>query len=128
MVPGHVAYQTCPCPDVKLVGAAGIEPAISASRTQRLTKLGHAPIIFPINLVGVREFESPTPGPPDRCANQTAPHPDLGIKAYPDLIHNKKAPEFPRRLVFIDFRTYDGYTYSSEDTFVGCGCGNGRTL
>ncbi len=30
--------------------------------------------------VGLRGFEPPTPGPPDQCANQTAPQPAMGSR------------------------------------------------
>ena len=32
---------------------------------------------IPLSLVGMRGFEPPVPCPPDRCSNQTEPHPDV---------------------------------------------------
>ena len=54
---------------VSKVGLAGFEPAASASRTRRSTKLSHSP------LVGMGSLELPSSCPPDKRATP-APHPD----------------------------------------------------
>ena len=47
-----------------MVGLAGFEPAASASRTQRATKLRHNPLY----IVHPEGFEPPTLGSGNRCS------------------------------------------------------------